>query len=198
MVRALRAGSTLHGVLELVRALRARHDLPIVLFSYCNPILSQAEGVAATMRRIKEAGVDALLIVDAPPEHASLLKDPALEHGLEWVGLMAPTSPVARRAKVGASASGFVYAVSLTGVTGAALDAEDDALRRYLVELRSATTLPLCVGFGIRTPAQVRALAPLVDGVVVGSALVRAGIDGVEPLRTLVGSLAGALSRASR
>ena len=193
MVRALTAGSTLRGVLELVRRIRAVHDTPIVLFSYCNPILSQSEGVEATVRRIKDVGVDALLVVDAPPEEASILKDPVTQAGLEWIGLVAPTSHVARREKVCAAASGFVYAVSLTGVTGASLDTNDAALRTYLSELKAATTLPVCVGFGIRTPAQARALAPIVDGVVVGSALLRAGISGVEPLRALVGSLADAV-----
>lgn len=197
MVRALKAGSTLHGALELVRRLRAEHDTPIVLFSYCNPILSQAAGVEVTVQRIKDAGVDALLVVDAPPEYAAILKTPAANVGLDWVGLIAPTSHAARRETVCAAASGFVYAVSLTGVTGASLDTEDDGLRQYLSELRAATELPVCVGFGIRTPAQVEALAPLVDGVVVGSALVRAGVDGVAPLEELVGSLLDALKRSS-
>lgn len=195
MVRALKAGSTMRGVLELIRRLREVHETPIVLFSYCNPLLSQADGVEATMGRIKDAGVDALLVVDIPPEAAPILRSPAQEAGLDWIGLVAPTSHALRRSKVCACASGFVYAVSLTGVTGASLDTADVGLRSYLSGLQEATTLPVCVGFGIRTPAQARALAPIVDGVVVGSALVRAGMDGVDPLRTLVGTLAEAVRR---
>jgi tryptophan synthase alpha chain len=198
MVRALRAGSSMGGVLEIIRRLREVHQTPIVLFSYCNPLLSQEDGVAATMGRIKEAGVDALLVVDIPPEAAPILRDPAQEAGLDWIGLVAPTSHARRRAKVCASASGFVYAVSLTGVTGASLDTDDPGLRSYLSGLKQATTLPVCVGFGVRTAAQASALASIVDGVVVGSALVRAGMGGVDPLRALVETLADAVRRPPR
>jgi tryptophan synthase alpha chain len=137
------------------------------------------------------------LVVDLPPEHTTVLRDPAREAGLDWIGLVAPTSTPTRRARVLASASGFVYAVSLTGVTGAALDANSGALRTQLDELRRETRLPIAVGFGVREPAQVAALARQVDGVVVGSALVRAGRDRVEELASTVTGLRAATSRST-
>lgn len=196
MVRALGAGSSLGGVLEVVSAVRARHDTPIVLFSYCNPLLSRPAGVDATMKEAAQAGVDAVLVVDLPPESAAMLRDPARAAGLDWVGLVAPTSHEARRARIRDISTGFVYAVSLTGVTGSALDTSDQGLRTYLAELREGSNLPVCVGFGVRSRDQVRALAPLVDGVVVGSALVRAATEGTETLRALVRDLATGLARS--
>jgi tryptophan synthase alpha chain len=199
MVRARAAGATLEGVLELAAAVRERFpNLPIVLFSYANPLLRGCSrdpgGAAGFCRRLVELGVDALLVVDVPPEHTASLRDPARAAGLDWIGLVAPTSTPERRARVLASASGFVYAVSLTGVTGAALDASSELLRSMLDELRQATELPIAVGFGVREPAQVAALASQVDGVVVGSALVRAGREGPEPLAQLVAALRAATS----
>lgn len=199
MVRALRSGSTLAGVLELAAQLRSElPELPIVLFSYANPLLRAAarhpEGAPGLCRELAERGVDGLLIVDLPPEQASMLRDPARAAGLDWIGLVAPTSTPSRRDKVIAGASGFVYAVSLTGVTGAALDAGSPALQDQLAELRARTDLPIAVGFGVRTPEQVQQLADRVDGVVVGSALVRAGLDGVEPLSEQVRRLRSATS----
>ena len=119
MVRALDAGSTLGGVLEVVSAVRARHDTPIVLFSYCNPLLSRPAGVDATMKEAAQAGVDAVLVVDLLPESAAMLRDPRGPLG-RLVGLVAPTSHEARRARICDISTGFVYAVSLTGVTGSA------------------------------------------------------------------------------
>jgi tryptophan synthase alpha chain len=202
MVRALAAGASLAGVLELAAEVRRRDpDLPIVLFSYANPLLRACDrdqdGAAGFCRRLVALGVDALLVVDLPPEQAAILRDPARAAGLDWIGLCAPTSPPARRDRIVAGASGFVYAVSLTGVTGSALDADSEALREQLEDLRrrSSGELPIVVGFGIREPAQVAALAPRVDGVVVGSALVRAGREGVEALGELVAGLQRATAR---
>lgn len=193
MVRARAAGATLDGVLELAAELRGRFaELPIVLFSYANPLLRGLERDPDFCRRLATLGVDGLLIVDLPPEHAAILREPARAAGLDWIGLVAPTSTTQRRDRVLAGASGFVYAVSLTGVTGSALDASSDALRTQLDDLRERTSLPIAVGFGVREPAQVAALAPRVDGVVVGSALVRAGRDDVGSLATCVAALRAA------
>lgn len=200
MVRALASGANLERVLELAAGVRAAHpDLPIVLFSYANPLMRAASrdagGTAGLCRRLVEIGVDALLVVDLPPEQAGMLRDPARAAGLDWIGLCAPTSPPARRDRVTACATGFVYAVSLTGVTGAALDASSAALHAQLDDLRGRSSLPIAVGFGVRSPEQVAALAPLADGVVVGSALVRAARSGVEELREAVRSLRAATGR---
>jgi tryptophan synthase alpha chain len=202
MVRARAAGATLEGVLELAIAVRERFaDLPIVLFSYANPLLRgcdrHPEGAAGFCRRLAAIGIDGLLVVDLPPEHTQVLRDPARAAGLDWIGLVAPTSTPARRDRVLASASGFVYAVSLTGVTGAALDADSEALRVQLDELRERSSLPIAVGFGVREPAQVAALALQVDGVVVGSALVRAGRESVASLAATVAALRAATPRQS-
>ncbi len=201
MVRARAAGATLERTLELAVELRERFaTLPIVLFSYANPLLRgcdrHPEGGPGFCRRLASLGIDGLLVVDLPPEHTAILRDPARAAGLDWIGLVAPTSTPARRSRVLASASGFVYAVSLTGVTGAALDANSEGLRSQLDVLREQTSLPIAVGFGVREPAQVAALAPQVDGVVVGSALVRAGREDVDALARSVAALRAATSKS--
>lgn len=196
MVRALRSGSTLDGVLAIASALRLEFaDLPIVLFSYANPLLRAQARDGAWMTKLVAHGIDALLVVDMPSESAAQLYEPARAAGLDWIGLVAPTTTPHRRARVLAHASGFVYAVSLSGVTGAALDAQDRALHAKLAELHAATTLPIVVGFGVRSPEQVGALASVAEGVVVGSALVRAGQEGVEALATCVAGLRAATRR---
>jgi tryptophan synthase alpha chain len=193
MVRALASGATLAGVLELAVQVRALDDdLPIVLFSYANPLLRALERDPSVCQRLRERGIDALLVVDLPPESADILRVPADAAGLDWIGLVAPTSPPARRDRICASASGFVYAVSLTGVTGTLLDANSPVLLEQLADLRTRTTTPIAVGFGVREPSQVAALAKHADAVVVGSALVRAGREGVDHLRDLVTQLRAA------
>ena len=193
MVRALQAGATLPGVLSLAERLRARVSTPIVAFSYANPLLQRpafaAEAVAA--------GIDGVLAVDLPPEHAPLLRDAIVAAGLDWIGLVAPTTTPARMDAVAAVTRGFVYAVTLRGVTGAALDVDAPALDRQLAAVRERFDVPVAAGFGIRTPDQVRALASKVDGVVVGSALVRAGMQGADALAELVASLRAATTRRS-
>ena len=200
MVRALDAGATLEAVLELAKELRSEFpELPIVLFSYANPLLRACgrdpEGADGFCGRLRELGVDGLLVVDLPPEEADCLRAPARAVGLDWIGLCAPTSPPDRRERIVAGASGFVYAVSLTGVTGAALDATSETLAAQLADLRGRSSLPICVGFGVREPAQVRALSSHVDGVVVGSALIRAARESPEALSELVATLRRATQR---
>ena len=145
--------------------------------------------------RASQAGASGLLLVDLPPEHCAPLRAPAAAHGLDWIGLVAPTTTPQRRAAVLANASGFIYAVSLTGVTGTALDPNDARLHQHLAELRASSELPVVVGFGVRTADDVRALARSADGVVVGSALVEAGQRGTGALGALVRDLRAATLR---
>jgi tryptophan synthase alpha chain len=187
MIRALESGGTVAGSLEIVRELRRDHDLPIVLFSYANPLLQYGPDKLAT--DAAEAGVDALLVVDMPPEAASTLRGPAVQRGLDWIGLVAPTSSGARIAKVTEASRGFVYAVTLRGVTGAKLDVERPELAKQLAAIEAHTDLPVAAGFGIRTPEQASSVGRHAEGVVVGSALIRAAQQGVDALRELVAAL---------
>ena len=201
MVRALASGTKLAHALELTHELRARFtELPIVLFGYANPLLRAAgrddQGLAGLCRTLVDAGVDGLLVVDLPPEEQQL-RGAARAAGHDWIARCAPTSPPARRDRIVAAASGFVYAVSLTGVTGAALDAGAAALHEQLADLRQRTALPIAGGFGVREREQVAALAPRVDAVVVGSAFVRAGRQGSEALAAKVRELRAGLVRGS-
>ncbi len=189
MVRALRSGMNLERALALAASVRARFDTPIVLFGYANPLLQRAGAGAALWESLTQAGVDGLLVVDLPPEHSASLREPARARGLDWVGLVAPTTTDARLRRVLEVTSGFVYAVSLTGVTGARLQADDPRLQAQLARVRRASELPLAVGFGIRSAADVAALAPSVDAVVVGSALVQAGREGPGALAARVREL---------
>ncbi len=167
---ALKGGSTLEKILAMIASLRRKNGIPIVLFGYYNPILSYGpEKFAADA---KASGVDGLLVVDLPPEEADELRrytDPA---GLAFITLIAPTTNPERVTKILRGAKGFVYFISVTGVTGAAAPRAED-VGRDVRRIKTMTTLPIAVGFGISTPEQAAALAPLADGIVVGSALVR-------------------------
>ena len=168
--RALASGTTLAGVIAAVEAERAGLDARLVVFTYYNPVLSM--GLAEFAARADAAGVDGVLVPDLVPEEAGPLGEALTPRGIDLVMLVAPTTPDERLRYIGERSPALVYAVSLTGVTGAreALDADLDAfMRRCRVAIRS----PLVVGFGIATPAQAARVAALADGVVVGSALVR-------------------------
>jgi tryptophan synthase alpha chain len=168
--RARQRGVGLAEVLDAARRIRARSELPIVLFSYANPLLRYGlERLAADAAR---AGVDGVLVTDLPPEEAGEWISCARARALDTVFLAAPTSSDERLRRIVDASRGFVYAVSRTGVTGerAALSEDAAALVR---RLRARTAAPIVLGFGISTPAQVREAASLADGVVVGSALVR-------------------------
>ena len=168
--RALARGVTLSGVLDAVQRIRARCDLPLLLFSYYNPLLQY--GLPRLAREAKAAGVDGVLVTDLPPEEAGEWIAAARGSGLDTVFLASPTSPPERLKRVAEASRGFVYAVSRTGVTGERQALSRDA--RPLVErLRALTDVPVALGFGLSTPEQVREAAAVADGVVVGSALVR-------------------------
>ena len=170
-VRALQRGTSLRQILEMVAELRRGGlDMPIVLFGYYNPIFHY--GPARLSEDAARAGIDALLVVDLPPEEADELWKPARAAGLDVIFLLAPTSDDRRVRAVLRKASGFVYFVSMTGITGTkAIDASD--VRRMIDDLRRSCRLPIGVGFGITTPAEAAVVASFADAVVVGSAIVR-------------------------
>ncbi|MEM5788408.1 MAG: tryptophan synthase subunit alpha [Syntrophobacteraceae bacterium] len=165
--RAIKAGANLPAVLGMVGQIRKFSEVPIVLFSYYNPIL--ACGTAGFYRDCLRAGVDGVLVVDLPPEESDELTA-SWGDDLDFIRLVAPTTPLSRMTRISANSSGFIYLVSMTGVTGSGgLDLE--SIGKVAAELKVACgELPVCVGFGISTPQQVRQLCPVADGVVIGSA----------------------------
>lgn len=173
--RALKAGMTLEKTLAAVRTFRATDgDTPIILMGYYNPIYHF--GVERFLAQAREAGVDGLIVVDLPPEEDAELCLPAIEAGLNFIRLATPTTDERRLPKVLANTSGFLYYVSMTGVTGAAIrdtDAVDAAVKR----IKAHTDLPVAVGFGIKTAEDAARIGRYADGVVVGSAIVSAVAD---------------------
>jgi tryptophan synthase alpha chain len=195
--RALRAGTTLRGVLDAVADFRKRSDVPVVLFGYANPFVhfgpkQLAEAAAA-------AGVDALLCVDTPPEEADELRLPLRDAGLDMIFLLAPTSTPARIRRVLKSASGFVYFVSVLGVTGTKA-AAPARIAKLVREIRDETELPVGVGFGISTPEQAASVAAISDAVIVGSALSKLveDADSDEAAVAAVRDLSARLKQATR
>jgi tryptophan synthase alpha chain len=171
-LRALKAGMTLKKTLALVRDFRAGDDAtPIVLMGYYNPIYIY--GVDKFVADAKAAGVDGLILVDLPAEEDAELCIPALAAGLNFIRLVPPTADDKRLSVVLENTSGFVYYVSITGITGAAA-ADITAVTEAVARIKRHTKLPVCVGFGIRTPEAARAVAENADGAVVGTALVDA------------------------
>jgi tryptophan synthase alpha chain len=169
-LRALATGSSLKSTLELVSKFRASDtDTPIILMGYYNPI--HYYGVDNFLADAKAAGVDGLIIVDLPPEEDSELCLPALEAGLSFIRLATPTTDDKRLPAVLANTSGFVYYVSIAGITGAAAP-KADAVEQAVARIKRHTDLPVVVGFGIRTPEQAEAIASCADGAVVGTALI--------------------------
>jgi tryptophan synthase alpha chain len=176
--RALRAGTTLHGVLDLVVGLRRRSDVPVVLFGYANPFLHFGpERLAAAAAA---AGVDALLCVDMPPDEADELRLPLRAHGIDMIFLLAPTSTDERIERVLRVASGFVYFVSVTGVTGVK-PVDPHSIERLVATVRTRTRVPVGVGFGVTTPQQAASLARFADAVAVGTGLARLIEDAPDP-----------------
>lgn len=184
---AIEHGMSLNRTLELIA--EAKLTIPVVLFSYLNPIMAGGPDVLA---RAKAAGVAGVLVTDMPVGADPTREAWFGESGLDFVRLVAPTTPSQRMAEIGRHGGGFVYLISRLGVTGErdtlALDLPDSVAR-----LRAATTLPICIGFGISTPEQARAAAELGDGVIVGSAIVRAAEESVESAVQLAASLRAAM-----
>ncbi len=168
--RALAAGQTLDKTLDIARALRATDTTtPIVMMGYYNPIHSR--GVPKFLEQAREAGIDGLIVVDLPPEEDAELCLPAQQAGLNFIRLATPTTDDARLPKVLQNTSGFVYYVSITGITGAA-EAQADAVAPEVARIKSKTDLPIIVGFGVKTPETAKNIASIADGTVVGSAIV--------------------------
>ncbi len=201
--RALAAGMTLRRTLQLVRDFRTRDTVtPIVLMGYYNPIYVYP--TVAFLDDAKAAGVDGLIVVDVPPEADDEVCLPARDRGLAFIRLATPTTDDRRLPQVLANASGFVYSVSITGITGAAAPVVSD-VHAQVQRIKRQTQLPVAVGFGVRTPAQVRELAKGADAIVVGSALVTTlkeslGPDGASGPNTVsaVLELVKSLSQALR
>ena len=176
--RALRAGATLAGVLDLVREFRAANDtVPLVLMGYLNPVLSY--GVERFAADAAKAGVDGLIVVDLPTEEADLMLPDLRANRLDLIRLVAPTTSDARLPVVLKDSSGFVYYVSITGVTGTRTASAAD-LARDIPRIRAATDLPIAVGFGVRTPEQAAIVARHADAAVVASALIDRMASGLD------------------
>jgi tryptophan synthase alpha chain len=194
--RALESGQTLDKTLQLARDFRATDDTtPIVMMGYYNPIYSR--GVERFLVDARQAGIDGLIIVDLPPEEDEELCLPAQAAGLNFIRLATPTTDARRLPKVLQNTSGFVYYVSITGITGAA-NAQSAEVGPEVARIKAATDIPVVVGFGIKTPEAAQAIAEVADGVVVGSAIVERIGRGDSPADVLdfVGGLAAGAHRA--
>ena len=204
-LRALKAGMTLKKVLQLVTDFRAKNnDTPIVLMGYYNPIY--VYGVDRFLEDAKRAGVDGLIVVDLPPEEDAELCLPALKAGLNFIRLATPTTNDKRLPKVLTNTSGFVYYVSITGITGAATP-DYSKVSTAVKRIKAHTDLPIAVGFGVKNAQSAKEIAQSADGVVVGSALVdalkrsldaqdRATADTVKAVTTLVADIASGVRAA--
>lgn len=168
--RALKNGATLAGILTMIESIRKVSEIPIVLFGYYNPILSF--GTERFADRAQEAGVDGILVVDLPPEESHELRQYTDRKGIDFISLIAPTTSTERARIISSHASGFLYYISITGVTGTAKPQVVE-VKKDVERIRSVTALPLVVGFGISTPQQAKEIAPYADGIVIGSAVVK-------------------------
>ncbi len=168
--RALKTGTTLAGVLSMVADIRRTSQIPIVLFGYFNPIF--AYGVEKFAASASKAGVDGALVVDLPPEEARELRAHTDAVGLDFISLVAPTTGRNRLKTILSSATGFVYYISITGVTGTAAPKIED-IAREVGRIRELTKMPIAVGFGISNAAQAEEIATVADGIVIGSAVVK-------------------------
>ena len=184
---ALALGMTLDRTLEMVSA--ARLEIPVVLFSYLNPLIAAGDDVLV---RAREAGVDGVLVTDLPVGADEERERWFGSSDLDYIRLVAPTTPLERMKEIARNGSGFVYLISRLGVTGAQSTLASD-LPETTARLRSATDLPVCVGFGVSNAAQARAAAEMADGVVVGSAIVRAASKDLESAFSLTRSLRAGL-----
>jgi tryptophan synthase alpha chain len=201
VARGLHSGASLPAILSLVSELRQVTQIPLILFGYFNPYLHY--GCERLCRDAATAGVDAILAVDLPPEESAELLKPARANGLDLIYLLAPTTPLKRGQRIARSSSGFLYYVSVTGVTGARSELGSD-VESKVQELRTVIDLPIGVGFGISTPQQAAKVANFADAVVVGSAISAlieqhiASGDAVGAVGGLVGALKDAMRSARR
>jgi tryptophan synthase alpha chain len=191
--RSLSAGTTLVDVLDLVREIRLGNDqVPIVLMGYYNPIY--AFGVEQFLRQALDTGVDGLIIVDLPPEEDIELCIPAKNVGLDFIRLATPTTSPIRLPTVLKNTSGFIYYVSVAGITGSS-NLNVTEVEKEVTRIKSKTDLPVCVGFGIKTPSDAEKISNIADGVVVGSAIVEL-IDkkkSLDEIKNYIQSLANAV-----
>ena len=167
--RALRSGVTLSGILDMIESLRNDCKIPIVLFGYYNPIFSY--GSERFALRAKKGGVDGILVVDLPPEESHELRQYTDRTGLDFISLVAPTTSDGRIRNISKNATGFLYYISITGVTGTAKPLIEN-IKTDVERIRRITTLPLVIGFGISTQIQAAEIASYADGIVIGSAFV--------------------------
>ena len=168
--RSLKAGTTLEGVLKMVAEVRKISEIPIVLFGYFNPIFSY--GVKKFALAAQAAGVDGVLVVDLPHEEAKELRNYTDAVGIDFISLIAPTTDKDRLKKIATNATGFLYYISITGITGTAAPKIDN-IKTEVEKIRKIANLPIAVGFGISLPEQAKAIGRFADGVVIGSAVVR-------------------------
>lgn len=168
--RALRSGTTLPRILDTIKTLRTQTQVPLILMAYYNTIMAMGE--QPFCQEAVQAGVDGVIVPDMPPEEAGPLQEAAEANGLCVIFLLAPTSTATRKAQVIKQTNGFIYYVSITGITGAKLR-DRDSIKQNVRALRKKAQKPVAVGFGIATPDDARHIAAFSDGVIVGSALVR-------------------------
>lgn len=199
-LRSLAAGTHTSDLFDIARSFRARHaNVPLVLMGYANPMTRRGPEWFANACR--DAGVDGVICVDLPPEEDQDLGPALRAAGVDFIRLATPTTDAARLPEVLKSASGFVYYVSVAGITGLQ-QAATDSVAAAVAQLKAATELPIAVGFGIRTPDQAAAIAAVADGVVVGSAIVdlvgQHGAKAIGPVRDYVAALRAAIDGVSR
>ncbi|WP_193139397.1 MULTISPECIES: tryptophan synthase subunit alpha [unclassified Meridianimarinicoccus] len=193
--RALKAGQTMDKTLQMARAFRETDDsTPIVMMGYYNPIYNR--GVERFLQDAKDAGIDGLIVVDLPPEEDDELCIPAQNAGLNFIRLATPTTDDKRLPKVLQNTSGFVYYVSITGITGAAAASATDVAPE-VARIKASTDLPVIVGFGIRSPETAQEIASVADGAVVGSAIVKQVEEG-KPVSDILAFVKGLADGAHR
>lgn len=198
--RGIRSGTSLRKILPMVKSLRAKTQIPIVLMVYYNSMF--AMGLETFCREAAAAGVDGLIVPDMPPDEAGPLKGPAASAGLRLIFLLAPTSTAERRTYVAKESQGFLYYVSLTGITGAKIQNMDE-VGKNVQKIKKVTHTPIAVGFGVSTPEDAARVSAMADGVIVGSAIVKQiaahqqAADMPDKVGAFVGSLKGAMKQAA-
>ena len=188
--RALESGVTLTKVIGLVRELRRNTSIPLVLMTYYNPIFRY--GIERFVKDARDAGVDGVIVPDLPPDEAGDLMHLAKTEGVATIFLLAPTSTEERIKKIAKASTGFIYYVSMTGITGSKLSV-NDSLRESLAAVRRMTHKPVAVGFGISSPEEAKNISELADGVIVGSAIVRKLHESSEGLEEFISELRKAI-----